>query len=202
MKLEIVKDPVIVSNDTSLLSYCMNFSIFKVSSLNLLLSHLLMPLYILALIIVIIFNLYYSLSKYSINRLQKYETFIRIITRISRSSNIPLIPKSLHWLLVKYRINFKLRCITQRALSLGESHYLNSLLIHRLNSHSLRSSSLNLLMLPIFNKIFNDCRSFAYAASFLWNHLSNNVRSSHAYLCLRKNLKTYFFNRAFLTKTA
>ena len=37
-----------------------------------------------------------------------------------------------------------------------------------------------------FNKILNDCRSFAYAAPFFWNHLPNNVRFAHAYLSFRQ----------------
>ena len=98
-------------------------------------------------------SLFYGLPKYSINRLQKMQNSVaRIVTRTSRSSYITPLLKSLHWLSVQYRINFKLCCITYRALSLGEPHYLNSLLIHRLNSHYLHSSSFNPLTLPFFNK--------------------------------------------------
>ena len=83
--------------------------------------------------------------------------------------------------------------------SLKEPHYLNSLLINRLNSHSLRSSSFNPLTLPFFNKKSNGFRSFAHAAPFLWNHLPNTVRSAPTYLSFQKSLKTYFFNQAFPT---
>ena len=103
---------------------------------------------------------------------------------------IILILKSLHWLPVKYRINFKLCCITHCAFRFREPHYLNSLLISRLNSHSLLSS-VNPFMLPFFNKMSNGFRSFAYAAPFLWSHLSNTVRYAPTYLQFRKNLKTY-----------
>ena len=145
-------------------------------------------------------SLFYGLPKYSINRLQKIQNSVaRIVTRTSRSSHITPVLKSLHWLPVQYRINFKLCCITHRALSLKEPYYLNSLLINRLNSHSLRSSSFNPLTLPIFNKKSNGFRSFAHAAPFLWNHLPNTVRSAPTYLSFRKSLKTYFFNQAFPT---
>ena len=98
-------------------------------------------------------SLFYGLPKYSINRLQKIQNSVAdIVTRTSRSSHITPVLKSLHWLPVQYRINFKLCCITHRALSLKEPHYLNSLLINRLNSHSLRSSSFNFLTLPFFKK--------------------------------------------------
>ena len=110
-----------------------------------------------------------------------------LFTRTSRSSHITTILKSLHWLRVKYRINFKLCRITQRALSLQESYYLNYLLDHRLNSRFVHSSSFNYLMLPFFNKISNGFRSFA---PFLWNPLLNNFCSAHTYLSFRKNLET------------
>ena len=135
-------------------------------------------------------SLFYGLSKYSINRLQKIQNSVaRIVTRTSRSSHITPVLISLHWLPVQYRINFKLCCITHRALSLGEPHYSNSLLIHILNSHYLRSSSFNPLTLPFFNKKSNSFRSFAHAAPFRWNHLPNNIRSAPTYLSFRKASK-------------
>ena len=143
-------------------------------------------------------SLFYGLPKYSINRLRKIQNSVAcIITRTSRSSHITPVLKSLHWLPVQYRINFNLCCITHHALSLGEPHYLNSLLIHRLNSHSLCSSSFNPLTLPFFNKKSNGFLSFAHSAPFLWIHLPNTVRSATTYLSFRKSLKTYFFNQEF-----
>ena len=130
-------------------------------------------------------SLFCGLPKYSINRLQKIQNSVaRIVTRTSRSSHITPVFKSLHWLPVQYRMNFKLCCITHRALSLGEPHYLNLLRIHRLNSHSLRSSSFNPLTLPFFNKKSNDFRSFAHAAPFLWNHLPNTIRSARTFILI------------------
>ena len=72
---------------------------------------------------------------------------------------------------------------------------LNSLLILKLNSYYLRSSSLNPLMLPFFNKLSN-LFDFFLAAPFLWNHLPNSICSA-TYLPFRKNLKTCFVNQAF-----
>ena len=94
------------------------------------------------------------------HRLQEGQNSVaRFVTRTFRSSYITPLLKFLHLLLVKYSINFKPCCITQRALLLGEPHYLTSLLIHRLNSYSFRSSSFNPLMLPFFNKMSNGFHS-------------------------------------------
>ena len=145
-------------------------------------------------------NLLHGLPKYTLHCLQKVQNSVaRIVIRTSRSSHITPLLKSLHWLLVKYRINFKLCCITHYALSIGEPHYVNSLLIPRLNPHSLHSSSFNPHMLPFFNEMSNGFCSFAYTAPFLWYFLPNTVPSAPSYLSLRKNLKTYFSNQAFPT---
>ena len=91
-------------------------------------------------------SLFYGLPNYSIHRLQKVpNTTARIVTRSVRSSYITPVLKSLHWLPVNYRINFKICCITHCALFLHEPHnphYLSSLFSFRSrpNSHSLRSS--------------------------------------------------------------
>ena len=88
--------------------------------------------------------LYGKYPKFSLYRLQKVQNSVAsIVTRTSRSSHITTLFKSLHWLPIKYCINFKLYCIIHCVLSLGEPHYLNSLLIPRLNPNSLRSSSYN-----------------------------------------------------------
>ena len=75
-------------------------------------------------------SILYGLPKYSLHRLQKVQNSVApIVTRTSHLTYITPILKSLHWLPVKYRINFKLCCTTHHAFSLGEPHCLNSLLI-------------------------------------------------------------------------
>ena len=61
-----------------------------------------------------------GLPKFSFHRLQKLQSSVaRIVIHTSRSSRVTPLLKSLLWLPVKYRINFKLCCITHCALSLG-----------------------------------------------------------------------------------
>ena len=104
-------------------------------------------------------SLFYGFPKYSIHRLKKIQnTTARMATRTSVTHITPIL-KSLHWLPVLYRINFKICCLTLQAISLGESYYLYSLLSNRLNSHSLRSSSFNPLVVPCFKKMYNGIHS-------------------------------------------
>ena len=84
-------------------------------------------------------SLFYGLLKYSIHRLQKIQsTTVRIVTRTSCFTHITPSLKSLHWLPVLYRINFKI-CLTHRSILLGEPYYLRSLLSNWLNFLFLRS---------------------------------------------------------------
>ena len=56
-------------------------------------------------------------------------------------------------------------------------------------------------MLLFSNKMSNSFLSLTYVAAFIWNHLHNTVRSAPTYLPFRKNLKTYFFKKAFPSYT-
>ena len=92
-------------------------------------------------------GLFYGLPNHSIHRLQKVQnTAARIVTRSVCSSHITPVLKSLHWIPVNYRINFKICCITHRALSLYEPHYFSSLFSLRSNFHSFRSFSFSPLL--------------------------------------------------------
>ena len=145
-------------------------------------------------------SLFYGLPKYSIHHLQKVQnTVAQIITNSPHFSHITPILKSLHWLPIFYCNNFKICCITHCALFLGEPFYLSTLLTHRSNTHSLRTTSFSSLLLTYFNKKSNGFRTFSYAAPFLWNHLPDTVRSTFIYMSFRRNLKTYLFNQTFPT---
>ena len=145
-------------------------------------------------------SLFYGLPKYSIHRLQKVQnTVARIVTNSSHFSHITPTLKSLRWLPIFYRINFKMCCITHCALSLGETFYFNTLLTHRSNTHSLCTTSFSPLLLPYFNKKSNGFCTFSYAAQFLWNHLPNTVCSASTYMSFKRNLNAYLFNQAFPT---
>ena len=134
-------------------------------------------------------SLFYGLLKYFIHcLLEILNSAVRIVTLTSRSSHITPILKSLHWLAVKYGIDFQLCCITQHALSLGECHYLNSLLVHRLLLILFFQQNVEQLFVPLLK--LHHFFGIIYVLTIL---------SVHKYLYFRKNLKTYFFNLAFLT---
>ena len=145
-------------------------------------------------------SLYFGLPQRSIHRLQKVQNCLaRIVSRTSYRSHITPTLKSLHWLPVNSRINFKICLITHRLLSFNQPPYLSHVLSSRSNTHSVRSSSFNPYLIPSFRKQSAGYRSFSFAAPQLWNHLPVSVRSAASYSLFRRNLKTYLFNQAFPT---
>ena len=98
-------------------------------------------------------SLFYGLPKYSIHRLQKVQnTVAHIISNSSRFCHITPTLKFLYRLPIFYCTKFKTCCVTYRALFLDEPFYLSTLLTHRLNTHSFRSTSFSPLLLPYLNK--------------------------------------------------
>ena len=86
-------------------------------------------------------SLFDCLLIYFIYRLQKLQNSVaRIVTNSFHFSHITPTLKSLHWCPIFYRINFKIFCITHRALFFDELFYISSLLTHRSNTHSLRTT--------------------------------------------------------------
>ena len=145
-------------------------------------------------------SLYFGLPKSSIHRLQKVQNCLaRVVSRSTRFTHITPVLKSLHWLPIHFRINFKICLITHRVLSFNQPPYLSQFLSTRSNSHSVRSTSFKPLIIPSFRKQSAGYRSFAFAAPHLWNNIPNSVRSASSYLSFCRNLKTYLFNQAFPT---
>ena len=92
-------------------------------------------------------SFFYDLPKYSVHRLQKVQkTVTRIVTKSSHFLHITPTLKSLHWLPIFYRINFKICCITASVLSLDEPFHLSTLRTHRSNTHSPRTTSFSPLL--------------------------------------------------------
>ena len=66
-------------------------------------------------------SLFYGRLKYSIQRLQKMQNTVAcIVSHSSRFFHITPTLKSLQWFSIFYRINFKICCVTHRALFWGE----------------------------------------------------------------------------------
>ena len=122
-------------------------------------------------------SLHHNIALKDILKLQRVQNCLaRVVTRSTRFSHSAPLLKSLHWLLVRYRIIVKICTITYQALPSKQPAYLHSLLTPARQPRQLRSSNSNLLF--VFSVKTNvGTIAFSVAAPTLWNSLPVSVKS-------------------------
>ena len=152
-------------------------------------------------------SLYYNLPQSQLKRLQAIQNSLaRCITSSSRFQHITPGLKSLHWLKVEQRIQYKLISLTYSSLQHNSPLYLRRLLTIPTSHRSTRSTSVVTLFKPSV-KLETGKRSFSFAAPFLWSTLPNEMRQPSAdglSGCLalargpfHKRLKTHLFLKSY-----
>ena len=133
-------------------------------------------------------------------KLQRVQnTAARLICNTSRFDHITPILIHLHWLPVKFRIDFKILLITFKIIHGLAPEYLHELICVKAPSrYHLRSNDQLLLSQPKFKslKTLGD-RAFISAAPNLWNSLPNDIRSAKTVDHFKKLVKTHLFKIAF-----
>ena len=128
------------------------------------------------------------------NKLQRVQnTAARIITRTSRYSHITPVLKELHWLPLKYRVQYKTLTFTYKALHDQSPEYIRDLLKVYKPSRTLRSQDSLSLVVPNARTVMFGNRSFSHAAPTLWNALPIHIRSATTLGAFKSLLKTHFF---------
>ena len=120
-------------------------------------------------------SLFYGLPSTCLRKLQSVQnTAARLITNTPRFSHITPVLSSLHWLPIKFRIQFKILLLTFKILNNQAPPYLKELVTLKVpTKYHLRSHTDNLLLqLPRkkTKKTLGD-RSFEIAAPTLWNEI-------------------------------
>ena len=129
-----------------------------------------------------------------INKLQRTQnTAARIITRTSRYSLITPVLKELHWLPLKYRIQYKTLTFTYKALHDQSPDYMKDMIKVYKPSRTLRSQDSLSLVVPNVRTVSFGNRSFEHAAPSLWNALPFHIRNAESLRTFKKLLKTHFF---------
>ena len=142
-------------------------------------------------------SLFYGLPNNLIRKLQSVlNTAARVVTKTRKHDSITPVLYHLHWLPVKFRIQFKLLLLVFKALNGSAPAYLLDKLTLKPQS-KLRSSNQKLLIVPQSNmKNYGD-RSFSVAGPKLWNSLPKTLRLTSSVEIFKKNLKTHLFKNAF-----
>jgi len=145
-------------------------------------------------------SLLYGLPANQIYKLQRVQnSAARLICNINRFDHITPVLYKLHWLPVRYRINFKILLITYKAINGLAPEYISELIKVKVSSrYNLRSSTELLLEQPRIRTLVTlGDRSFEVAAPTLWNSLPAEIRNARNINVFKKMLKTCFFRKAF-----
>ncbi|XP_032384386.1 gamma-aminobutyric acid receptor subunit alpha-6-like [Etheostoma spectabile] len=114
----------------------------------------------------------------------------RLLTRSSRLSHITPVLYSLHWLLIKFSIQFKVLFLAYKALHCLAPAYISDMLRPYTTNRSLRSFNLGLLLKK-------SDRSFEAVAPTLWNAPPTILHSAVSVQAFKKQLKTHLFKFVF-----
>ncbi len=94
-------------------------------------------------------SVYYGVSQSSLSRLQLVQNAAaRLLSGTRKYEPVTPILSALHWLPIKYRIDFKILLFVYKALNNLAPQYLTDLLRPYTPSRTLRSSDLCLLIVP------------------------------------------------------
>ena len=133
-----------------------------------------------------------------VHRLEHIQnTLAIVVTRQHGRTSISATLQKLHWLPVKWRINFKVTTLTYKVLESGEPSYLSSKIAIAVPSRSLRSSADTRRLAVFPHKLNIGARAFWHAAPSIWNCLPFNVHTAPTVLTFKSRLKTFYFQQAF-----
>jgi len=154
-------------------------------------------------------SLYYSLPAYQIDRIQLIQNCLaRTVCRTSKFSHITPTLRSLHWLKVRERIEYKILSLTYNALQYHQPSYLTECLTIQPCVYNTRSSMLVTLKRPPLVRSAIAKRSFSHSAPYLWNSLPSAMRTPGPSVetnkalalsrhCFLSELKTHLFVKSY-----
>ena len=131
-----------------------------------------------------------KLSK--LQRIQNHAARL-VLGKSRRDSAIPLL-RTLHWLPVKARIQYKIATLCHQCLhNHSMPSYLSDLLHPYQPSRTLRSLDTSLLTVPRFSLDTFGKRAFSVYGPTVWNSLPQPLRKTQNFSTFKQNLKTYLF---------
>ena len=132
---------------------------------------------------------------YSIKKLQRVQNnAARIALEAPRRSHASPLLRTLHWLPVQQRIEYKVALLTFKVLSTSTPSYLQLLIQDREHGRHLRSTT---TLCQPFTTITFAKRAFRCSAPAVWNSLPKTVLSSDSVAIFKSRLKTFLFSQAF-----
>ena len=130
-----------------------------------------------------------------LNKLQRIQNHTaRLVLRKSKHESATTLLRTLHWLPVKARIQYKIarlcfRCIYQNSMP----PYISDLLHPYCPSRTLRSLDTSLLTVSRFSLETFGKKSFSVFGPTVWNSLPLSIRKSQCFTTFKAKLKTHLF---------
>jgi hypothetical protein len=142
-------------------------------------------------------SLFYGIADKYLTKLQRVQNSLARVTTKSPplTRSLPLL-RSLHWLPIKFRIQFKICLLTYKTMTEKQPVYLHNMLVPHVSVRPLRSKQGIILSVPRV-KTKTGARAFHICGPKLWNDLPLSVRSAGSTAIFRKSLKTHLFDLAF-----
>ena len=133
----------------------------------------------------------------NVSQLQRLQTMLaRVVTcqrgRISISKTL----QELHWLSIKWRLDYKVATLTYKFLESGEPTYLRSRITSKIFRHTLRSSADDRQLEPCSSCTKIGSRAFRCAAPAICNYLPYDIRTAPSVSIFRSRLKMHYFKLA------
>ena len=105
---------------------------------------------------------------------------------------------ALHWLPVKYRIEFKVATIVYKALNNQAPEYIMNLFKVKQSERTLRSdSNYKVLHVPHVRKATFAMRALSVKGPQIWNELENDVKKQPSLASFKAKLKSAMFKKAY-----
>jgi hypothetical protein len=133
-----------------------------------------------------------------ISRLQRVQNAAaRILTGTPRHEHITPVLRSLHWLPVEKRVEFKILLLVYKVLHGVSPMYLQDLIISHVPTRNLRSMDQHLVNVPFTTSSLVQSRAFSVAGPRLWNALPYAIRSATSASLFKSKVKTHLFREAY-----
>ena len=142
--------------------------------------------------------LLFGLPEMQLHKLQMIQNSAAwLVTGTHGRDHITPVLFKLHWLPVRYRIEFKLLVLVYQAVHHLGPAYLTSLVTPYAPTRTLRSAAHRSLTIPRYNLERYGRRAFSVAGPSLWNNLPVTIREAGTLTTFKSTLKTHLFRIAF-----
>ena len=142
--------------------------------------------------------LFTHLPEKHMSKLQRIQNCAaRLVLRQAKHCSATALLRTLHWLPVRARVEYKLSTLCFKCLTSSAPVYLSQLISPYTPTRSLRSENALLLTVPSFNLQTFGRKSFSVSAPLVWNPLPLSLRKTDSLATFKRHLKTYLFNKCF-----